>query len=78
MDEKRVFKVFGKVLREARKERGLSQEKLAFETGYDRTFISRMERGLTQPSLVSLIKIAKACGKPVSELIKPLENKLGF
>lgn len=39
MDDKRVFKVFGEVLREAGKAKSLSQEKLAFETGFDRTFM---------------------------------------
>lgn len=76
MDEKRVFKTFGDVLREARKQKGLSQEKLAFETGFDRTFISRMERGVTQPSLVSILTIAQALGISAADLVSALEEKL--
>jgi hypothetical protein len=33
-------RVFGRVLREVRKEHGLSQEQLGFDSGYHRTYIS--------------------------------------
>lgn len=49
---------FGKVLKEARKERGLSQEAVAELADLDRTTPSLFERGLRQPTLVSVIVIA--------------------
>ena len=45
---------FGAVLRDVRKERGLSQEDLGFESGYHRTYVSLLERGLKSPSLQTL------------------------
>jgi len=49
---------FGLALRGARQTAGLSQEKLALESGLDRTFISLLERGLRQPTLGSMFALA--------------------
>ena len=43
----------------ARKDLGWSQEDLAFETDIDRTYISGIERGVRNPSLYMLVKLAK-------------------
>ena len=67
------FKIFGEILREQRRKSKLSQEELAEATEFDRTFISRLERGLTQPSLTSLVKLASALGVPASTLVKRFE-----
>ncbi len=53
-------KAFGLVLAETRKKRGVSQEELAEIAGLDRTFISLLERGKRQPSLTSMLTLAKA------------------
>lgn len=58
----------GKQVRQFRKEKGWTQEKLGEETGLDRTYISDIERGVRNPSLKSLQKLAKALGATVSEL----------
>ena len=47
-------------LRKARQERGLSQEKLAFECGLHRTYISGIERGIRNPTVMVIDRIAKA------------------
>ncbi len=49
---------FGRVLREQRLARGVSQEALALEAGVDRTFVSQLERGIRQPTLTTLWKLA--------------------
>ena len=51
--------VFGRVLREVRKGKNISQEHLAHEAGLERTYISMLERGINQPSIATLIAIAK-------------------
>ena len=71
----KIETLFGKVLREVRKKRGISQESLALQSGLDRTFISLLERDLRQPTLSSIFQIAKALGIAPSELIKMVETK---
>ena len=52
-----------------RKERGLSQEGLALECGVRRTYVSGVERGIRNPTVVVLERIAKALGVPPSRLL---------
>lgn len=58
----------GKKLREVRTEAGLSQERLGEITGLDRTYISGIERGVRNPSLRNIEKLAKALKVSVSDL----------
>ena len=65
---------FGRVLRAKRKEVGLSQEALALEAGIDRNFVSLMERGLNQPSLSTVFKLAKALKVEPASLLKEVQK----
>ena len=47
-------------VKNVRRERGLSQEGLAFECGLHRTYVSGVERGIRNPTVVVLEKIAEA------------------
>jgi transcriptional regulator with XRE-family HTH domain len=61
MDEgKSLREAFGRLLKELREERGLSQSELALESDLDQTFVSLLERGRRQPSLLSLFALCKA------------------
>ena len=51
---------FGLVLRRLRQNAGLSQEQLGFEADLRRTYISILELGQQQPSLTSILKLARA------------------
>lgn len=51
---------FGKHLRKLREEQDLTQEELADKAGMHFTYIGQIERGLRNPSLVNLHKLAKA------------------
>lgn len=49
---------FGKVLRRRRVEAGFTQEQLAHEAELQRNYVSLMERGINQPTITTLIKLA--------------------
>jgi transcriptional regulator with XRE-family HTH domain len=68
-DSKRVQKAFGEVLRQVRVGRGISQQDLALEADLDRTYISLLERGLRQPTLTTLIVLAKALSSDAPDLV---------
>lgn len=65
---------FGKVLRELRKGAGVTQETLALDAGLDRTFISMLERGHRQPTLQTLLTLARCLGVPASEIVAKVES----
>ena len=56
---------------------GISQEELAERTSLDRTYISLLERGKRNPSLLTLIKVAQGLETSVSTLTKDIEE-IGF
>ena len=57
---KPYLKKIGKNIRNARKDKNLSQEKLAELIGKTRNYIGMIERAETRPSVCTLIDIAKA------------------
>jgi transcriptional regulator with XRE-family HTH domain len=65
--------LFGAVLRSIRIERGLSQEALALEAGLQRNYISLMERGLNQPTITTIFRLALALGVRPSVLVERVE-----
>jgi len=67
---------FGQVLREQRTARGISQEDLALNADVDRTFVSQMERGIRQPTITTIMKLAEALGIQASALVARMERLL--
>jgi transcriptional regulator with XRE-family HTH domain len=61
---------FGKRMRSLREAKGLSQEKLAELAGLDRTYISSVERGKRNISLVNIELIAKSLGVKPAKLLE--------
>lgn len=55
-----VRKTVGRNVRRLREEAGLSQEKLALEAELDRTYVSGVERGVRNPTVTVVARIAKA------------------
>jgi transcriptional regulator with XRE-family HTH domain len=67
---------FGLVLRRLRKEAGLSQERLALEAGIERNFVSLIERGINQPTIKVIFKLAGALNIGPAEMVKAVEQNL--
>lgn len=69
--------MFGKELRKAREDAGLSQEKLGFEAEIDRSYVSLLEHDKKSPTLDVLFRICDALKIPASEMIARVEKTRG-
>ncbi len=58
-------------LKTIRKAKGLAQERLALDAGVDRTVVSKIERGVTNPSLEILLRLANHLDVHVGQLLLP-------
>ena len=67
---KNTVKEFGQKVREIRLKKEMSQANVAKILGVHSTYISGIERGLRNPSLLTMEKIGKALGVSTSELLK--------
>jgi len=63
-----IKKKFGKKIKELRLEKGLSQEAFAHLANIDRTYISSIEKGERNVSIVIVERIAKALSEKISNL----------
>ena len=66
----------GKTIKRLRKEKKISQEKLAEAINSHQVYISEIERGLKIPSLPVLHQMAIAFGISLTELISYIEKEL--
>lgn len=64
-----VFVRFGERLRQVRTRAGVSQEKLADLAGLHRTYVSSVERGKRNISLLNIEKLALALGVSLTDLM---------
>lgn len=65
---------FGRVLRRLRLAAGFTQEQLGHEAGLQRNYVSLMERGVNQPTLTTLFKLAAVLNISASEMIAEVEK----
>jgi len=65
---------FGKVIRKLRLDAGLTQEQLGFESDLRRTFISILELGQQQPTLTTIIKLAKPLNTSAASIVASVEK----
>ena len=63
---------FGQNVRKLRGVSGFTQERLADKADLDPTYISGIERGIRNPTLMIIVRLAKALGVPLSELCKDI------
>ena len=67
---------FGRVLRSLRQEAGLTQEQLALAANVERNFVSLIERGINQPSIRIVFRLADALEVSASTLILQVEQEM--
>ncbi len=75
MRPRTILKKFAAEVRERRKERHLSQEELAHESGVHVNVVQKLERGMTDNRLTTLFKIAGGLNMPPSELIAGVQRR---
>ncbi|MBV6639668.1 MAG: helix-turn-helix transcriptional regulator [Cyclobacteriaceae bacterium] len=67
---------FGRILSSTRKERQMTQHDLEESSGISLRMISDLERGLLQPTLTTLVKLAKGLNTTTVILMQKLQNKI--
>ena len=69
---------FGEVLKVQRKVRKITQKDLAAKVDVDKTYISKLERGLRKPSLEVAINLANMLEIPMAEIVAEVESLSGI
>jgi transcriptional regulator with XRE-family HTH domain len=67
--DKKVLEQFGQKLKELRLQKGLTLEELAFEADIELSQVHRAEKGKINPTLTTLIALAKGLGITLTELM---------
>ena len=67
-----ALQLLGERIREARGRLGISQEELAFRAEIDRTYVSQIERGIGNPSLLVMLRLSTVLQAPLSRLLRAL------
>jgi transcriptional regulator with XRE-family HTH domain len=58
-----------------RKARGLTQEQVAEASGYGQNYISSLERGRRNPTVITLLLLADAVGAMPRDLVSPTDEE---
>ena len=64
-------KLVGRNVKRIRQEKGLTQEQLAERSGFSQQYISGLEQGWRNPTIVSIYELATALGVRHMELVSP-------
>lgn len=67
MGRDKALAAFGRNVARIRLERGISQDKLAEKADLDRTYLSGIERGIRNPGIKVVIRLARALGVSVDQ-----------
>ncbi len=70
MAEEGIIELFGRNVQRLRKERGISQEKLAEIAGIHRTYVGMIERAEKNITIRNMKKIADALNVKISDLLE--------
>ena len=64
---------FGRNVARIRSQRGFSQDKLAEKANLDRTYVSGIERGVRNPGIKAVIRIARALEVAIGDLLNGVD-----
>ena len=73
-----LLRTIGHTIRTFRMDRGLSQESLADRANIDRSYMSGIERGLRNISILNIARIASALGVSIRDLVGQVEVVRSF
>lgn len=68
-------KLVGRNVRHLRQKKGLTQEQFADISGFSQQYISGLEQGRRNPTVVTLYELAKALGVSHVELVRPTKEQ---
>jgi transcriptional regulator with XRE-family HTH domain len=61
----------GKNFARIRREQGLTQEEVEVRSGFSQQYLSSLERGRRNPTVITLLELARALGVSHLDLLKP-------
>lgn len=70
-----MLSTFGRSMRSFRKQRGLSQDDLALAAKLSRNYVSDIERGVRNPSLLALVRLSRALRLPLRDILEDVEPR---
>ena len=73
--EAKTLATFGRSIRGLRKQRRMSQDDLAVAAKLSRNYISDIERGVRNPSLLALIGLSRALRVPLRDLVADIGRR---
>lgn len=74
--EPQVAAAFGSVVRAERLKREIAQDEFALLANIDRSYFGKLERGVRQPSLALILRVAGGLGVSASALMAKVEREL--
>jgi len=72
MDSPELNKQIGKRIRQLREQKNISQQELAVLCDFEKSSMSRIEAGRTNPTIYTLYKISQALAVSVKDIIQDL------
>lgn len=66
-----VRKIVGDNFARIRREKGLTQEQVAERSGFSQQYLSSLERGQRNPTIITIYELSLALGTTYSNLILP-------
>lgn len=69
-------RAFGRAVRELRARQWMSQEGLGFRAGLHRNYVGALERGETNPTFRTILRVVRGLDMPLGELVAVYERQV--